>query len=58
MLNRALMTWQLHCIPAGGWPRCAAGNPYLVPGVQLLIDNFIKDSVLRPFTVPDGQALA
>lgn len=36
----------------------AAGDPYLVPGVKMWVDAFIMETVLLPFTFPDGGAPA
>lgn len=34
--------------------RRAAGDPYLVPGVKMWVDSFMQETVLLPFTFPDG----
>ncbi|KAL4458138.1 hypothetical protein ABPG75_013003 [Micractinium tetrahymenae] len=30
------------------------GDPYLVPGVKMWVDSFMRETVLLPFTFPDG----
>ncbi|KAL4432777.1 hypothetical protein ABPG77_008103, partial [Micractinium sp. CCAP 211/92] len=30
------------------------GDPYLVPGIKLWVDSFMQETVLLPFTFPDG----